>query len=103
MTELSLDRNTYCLDSVTDKYTYTFCKRDSLIPAVNGKFSAVEIQVISLPHGKVKTVFMDLLKLPCMALTIQCVSLLVLKSCPAEDALGPEVRVLMEKQSASPC
>lgn len=41
-----LDRNTYCLDSVADKYTYTLCTRDSLIPAVNGNFSTLEIQVI---------------------------------------------------------
>lgn len=34
-----LDRNTYWLDSFTDKYTYTFCKRDSLIPAVNDNFT----------------------------------------------------------------
>lgn len=33
-----LDRNTYCLDSVADKNTYTYCKRDSLIPAVSGDF-----------------------------------------------------------------
>lgn len=30
-------------DSVTDKYTYTLCKRDSLILAVNGNISALEI------------------------------------------------------------
>lgn len=45
-----------------------------------------------LPHGKVKpyaTVFTDLLKLPCMTLTVQYVSLLVLKSCPAERCSWP--------------
>lgn len=92
-----LDFNAYCLGSVTDKYTYTFCERESLIPAVNGN---------SLPHGKLNTCatdFMDLLKLSCMTVTLQYVSLLVLKSSLAEDALGPEVRVLMEKQSALPC
>lgn len=41
-----LDKNTYYLDSITDKYTYTFCKRGSLIPAVSGNFSALEIHRI---------------------------------------------------------
>lgn len=60
----------------------------------------------SLSHGKVRTyvpAFMDLLKLSCMTLTIQYVSLLVLKPCPAEDALGPEVRALIGKQGTLPC
>lgn len=55
-----LDRNTYCLDSVTDKYTYTFCERDSLIAAVNGNATAPEIQSLPRHTGRRRLMWLSL-------------------------------------------
>lgn len=88
--------------SIADRNTYTSCWRSLLIPAVT--YSGGEYVEFSVPHRKVTTrvtASVDLSELPCM--TVHCVSLLASKSCPSEDTLGPEVRVLMDKQGASPC
>ena len=86
---LPFDRNINCLASVISTL---FCKRDSLILAVNGNFS----------HGKAKTyatVFMDLFwtlnRTVCLITGSET-------SAPSEDPPGPKVRVLMGENKA-PC